>query len=152
MASGNGSKGKGKKASSKPTSRAQSEASSTAPPPAKAPNPSIDFAGFVDNMTKALEASTSTAAEFPDKSDLGFHRTLDRKFAKGLDATGQRVLDLTDKLLQLAVEGSQEKAKAAGGKVKPRRKVTDEDDVVDSFQATVIEPVDALLEDAVSNV
>lgn len=101
-------------------------------------------------MTKALEASTSASAQFPDKSDLGFHRTLDRKFAKGLDATGQRVLDLTDKLLQLAVEGSQEKTKAAGGKVKPRRKVTDEDDVVDSFQATVIEPVDALLEDAVS--
>lgn len=117
--------------------------------PGPAPNPSTDFAGFVDNMTKALEASTSAAAGFPDKSDLAFHRTLDRKFAKGLDATGQRVIDLTDRLLQLAVEGSQEKTKAAGGKVKPRRKVTDEDDVVDSFQATVIEPIDALLEDAV---
>lgn len=100
-------------------------------------------------MTKALEASTSAAAQFPEKSDLSFHRTLDRKFAKGSDATGQRVLDLTDRLLQLAVEGSQEKTKAAGGKIKPRRKVADEDDVVDSFQATVVEPVDALLEDAV---
>lgn len=118
--------------------------------PSVAANPSTDFAEFVDNMTRALEDSTSVAAQFPEKSDLSFHRTLDRKFAKGLDTSSQRVLDLTDKLLQLAVEGAHEKAKAAGGKTKPRRAVTDEDDAIDSFHATVIEPVDALLEDAVS--
>ncbi|CAK9781419.1 hypothetical protein CC85DRAFT_325791 [Cutaneotrichosporon oleaginosum] len=105
-----------------------------------------EFATFVDTMTKALEASTSHAAEFPDKSDMMFHRTLDRKFAKGIDASGDRVLKLADSLLQLTVD-SQPKANKAT-RVKARRKLADEDDVVDSFQSTVVDHVDSLLEDA----
>ncbi|BEI85109.1 hypothetical protein CcaverHIS002_0505100 [Cutaneotrichosporon cavernicola] len=105
-----------------------------------------EFAAFVETMTKALEAGTSHAAQFPDKSDLMFHRTLDRKFAKGLDASGERVLKLADSILQLTVDGQPKSNNAT--RIKPRRKLADEDDVVDSFQSTVVDHVDALLEDA----
>ncbi|GMK55550.1 hypothetical protein CspeluHIS016_0206060 [Cutaneotrichosporon spelunceum] len=116
--------------------------------PANAPQAHVpsEFAAFVETMTKALEAGTSHAAEFPDKSDMMFHRTLDRKFAKGIDASGERVLKLADSLLQLTVD-SQPKAKSAPS-VKPRRKLVDQDDVIDSFQSTVVDHVDSLLEDA----
>lgn len=116
--------------------------------PARAPaTPApTDFAAFVESMTAALEAGTSHAAQFPDKSDLMFHRTLDRKFARGIDASGERVLMLADRLLQLTVE-SQPKSKNQG-RIKPRRKLADEDDVVDSFQSAVVDQVDSLLEDA----
>lgn len=114
-------------------------------PPAVTP-PSADFVAFVTSMTAALEAGTSQAAQFPDKSDLMFHRTLDRKFAKGIDASGERVLKLADRLLQLTVE-SQPKSKNPG-RAKPRRKLADEDDVVDSFQTAVVDQIDHLLEDA----
>ncbi|TXT09130.1 hypothetical protein VHUM_02604 [Vanrija humicola] len=102
-------------------------------------------------MTAALDASTSAAANFPDKKELSFQRTLDRKLGRELDKTSGRVLSLVDRLHQLAAESSQEKAKAQGkNKIKPRRKITDEDDVVDSY-GSVIEVVDGLLEDADSN-
>lgn len=115
--------------------------------PPLVPAPDSDFAAFVDSMTAALEAGTSHAAQFPDKSDLMFHRTLDRKFARGIDSSGQRVLKLADQLLQLTVD-SQPKTK---NRLKPRRKLADEDDVVDSFHSTVVEHVDSLLEDADHN-
>lgn len=113
-----------------------------------APQTSVasEFTTFVETMTAALEAGTSHAAQFPDKSDMMFHRTLDRKFAKGIDASGERVLKLADSLLQLTVD-SQPKANKAT-RFKPRRPLADEDDVVDSFQSTVVDHIDSLLEDA----
>lgn len=121
-----------------------------ASPTVKGPNE--DFAAFVDNMTAALEASTSAAAQFPDKSDISFHRSMDRKFGRELDSTCDRVLQLTDKLLQLSVDNQNARSKSQGkGRTIARRRLADEDDIVDHYHKTVVEPVDGLLEDADTN-
>lgn len=113
---------------------------------------------LMPSITKALDEFTTHAAALPPKSDLAFHRTLDRSFAKSLDATSKRVLLLTEKLLQVA-EGAGSSAGAKGkgvdgartvrAKVKPRAKLEDEEDVVDGYRRNVVDVVDALLEDAV---
>lgn len=100
---------------------------------------------LVDKMSAALEASTSAAAQLPDKSDLNFHRTLDRKFAKELDSVSSQVLKITNRLLETALQSRDDEA--------PRQKLRplmDEDDVVDDFTRKVIGTVDTLLEQAVS--
>ena len=107
----------------------------------------FDFVSFVDSMTAVLEASTSAAAQLPDKSDMGFHRTLDRKFAKGIDATSMRVLNLTNQLLELAAQPPEVDGKKDG---KLRVRWNDEDSVVDQFRSSVVDIVDTLLENAVS--
>jgi exosome complex exonuclease RRP6 len=101
----------------------------------------FDFVSLVDSMT--------AAAELPDKSDMGFHRTLDRKFAKGIDATSARVLKLTNQLLELAVQSPELDANN-DGKAKVHAPLDDEDTVVDHFRSSVIDIVDRLLENAVS--
>ncbi|RSH77767.1 exosome nuclease subunit [Apiotrichum porosum] len=105
---------------------------------------SREVATLVDNLTKALEMATTAANLFPDKSDISFHRTLDRRFAKDLDETSNRLLLLTDRLASLAVEANPQKGKH----VLLRRKLDDEDAVVDSFRSGVIQVVDRVLEDA----
>lgn len=123
----------------------------SAPKAPEGVSPTENFASFVDSMTAALEASTNAAAQFPDKSDISFHRSMDRKFGRELDSTCDRVLLLTDKLLQMSVESQNARSKTQGkGRNLPGRKLADEDDVVDNFHKTVVGPVDGLLEDAVS--
>lgn len=119
----------------------------------KTKSPSEDFASFVDSMTAALEASTSAAAQFPDKSDIDFQRSIDRKFGRELDSTSGRVLKLTDRLLQLSVDSQNARSKTQGkGRTFRRQQLTEEDDVVDAYHKTVVEPVEALLEDAVGGI
>lgn len=112
------------------------------------PTPSSSSAAgigpLVDNLTRALEAATTAADLFPDKSDLSFHRTLDRKFAKELDLTSKRLLSLTDRLAEMAMDAHPSKGKRAV----PRRKLEDEDTVVESFRSGVVSVVDRVLEDA----
>lgn len=136
------------------TSTSQAKASSTSA--AKSVSQTL-----MPSITKALDDFTTHAAALPPKSDLAFHRTLDRSFAKGLDTTSKRVLLLTEKLLQVA-EGAGSSAGGAGAKrkeagvaralrakVKPRAKLEDEEDVIDGYRRNVVDVVDALLEDAV---
>jgi exosome complex exonuclease RRP6 len=113
----------------------------------------------LEKTTAVLDALTTTAAGLPGKSDLAFHRTLDRRFGKQLDAAAEQVLGLTEKLLALVeVRAESSKAGSSGtsgtaGKVKTkaRRKLEDEEDVVDGYRRGVVEVVDGLLEDAVSD-
>ncbi|WVR05806.1 hypothetical protein IAU60_002831 [Kwoniella sp. DSM 27419] len=116
------------------------------------PHPVSAFSAYLTHLTTALDSVTSHAAALPDKSDLSFHRTLDRTFAKDLDTASERVLKLTERLLTL-VDQSQRSAQANGkGKVvkakSRRRQLEDEDDVVDGFRQGVVGVVDGLLEDA----
>jgi exosome complex exonuclease RRP6 len=139
---------------------------STSSNPAAAPGPgpasgsaSDNFPAFLEKTTAALDALTTTAAGLPGKSDLAFHRTLDRKFGRELDVTAQQVLGLTERLLAM-VEAGAESSRAgpsasgpavkAKPKTKARRKLQDEEDVVDGYRRGVDEVVDGLLEDAVS--
>ncbi|OCF33232.1 hypothetical protein I316_04973 [Kwoniella heveanensis BCC8398] len=118
------------------------------------PSPTKAFASYVPHLTSALDSLTTHAAALPDKSDLSFHRTLDRQFAKDLDSASDRLLKLTERLLSL-VDHSQRsaaekgKSKAKAGPIKGRRrKLEDEDDIVDGFRQGVVGVVDGLLEDA----
>ena len=88
---------------------------------------------------------------------------MDRKFANDLDEASDRVLRMAEQLLVLVEVGQEEskgkgkgkestaKATKLGGKAstKTRRKLEDEDDVVDGYKRGVIGVVDGLLEDAV---
>lgn len=109
---------------------------------------------FVNAISAALDRLTAHAAGLPDKSDLSFHRTLDRKFAKSLDETSSRLLELTETLLsQLStVTGSSTQSTALGSKlkVKGRRKLADQEDLVEGYKRSIGGVVDGLLEDAVS--
>ncbi|WVF70846.1 hypothetical protein IAT40_005640 [Kwoniella sp. CBS 6097] len=124
------------------------EASTAVPSPTKA------FASYLPHLTSALDSLTTHAAALPDKSDLSFHRTMDRTFARDLDSASDRLLKLTERLLSLvdhsqkgAIEKGKSKAKAGTNKG-TRRKLEDEDDVVDGFRQGVVGVVDGLLEDA----
>ncbi|WVQ97195.1 hypothetical protein IAU59_004305 [Kwoniella sp. CBS 9459] len=121
------------------------------------PSPVKAFASYLPHLTSALDSLTTHAAALPDKSDLSFHRTLDRKFAKDLDSASDRLLKLTERLLSLvdhsqrsAVEKGKAKARVGVNKGS-RRKLEDEDDVVDGFRQSVVGVVDGLLEDADSS-
>jgi exosome complex exonuclease RRP6 len=115
------------------------------------PTAGPSFADFLAQTTFALDALTTHAANLPHRSDLAFHRTLDRNFSRGLDGSSETVLSMTERLL-LLVEGS---GKGKGRAPKHRRletarkKLDDEEDVVDGYRRSVLDVVDGLLEDAV---
>ncbi|KAL7419844.1 exosome nuclease subunit [Cryptotrichosporon argae] len=116
------------------------------------PVPTTSFPEFLAHMTTLLDSATSAAGALPDRSDLSFHRSLDRSFAKSLDKTSGRVLKLADQLLGLAFEAEQnEKEKngkqSAKVKGKQRQRLEDEDDVLDRYRGA-IDVVDGLLEHA----
>lgn len=103
----------------------------------------------LEGITSALDRLTAHAASLPPKSDMSFHRTLDRKFAKSVDGTSSDLLSLTEKLLTL-VQGDLSTAKP-GVKGKGRSKLVDEQDAIEGFRRSVGNVIDGLLEDAVSD-
>ncbi|ODO11792.1 hypothetical protein I350_00576 [Cryptococcus amylolentus CBS 6273] len=113
-------------------------------------SPADAFADYLPQLTAALDSLTTDVAALPGKSDLDFQRTMDRSFGKDLDKASQRVLNLTERVLAL-VDESQRAAAAGAKKGKPvtrRRKLEDEDDVIDGYKGSVLGVVDGLLEDA----
>lgn len=104
------------------------------------PSPTNQFDEYLPLVTQDLDRVTTHAAGLPGKSDLAFHRTLDRTLAKELDEASDRILRMTRDLLDLVDRGKNPK----------RRKMEDEDDVVEGYKRGVVDSVDALLEDAVS--
>lgn len=129
------------------------------------PSPTSSFDTYLPMITSALDRLTTSANALPStRSDINFNRTMDRKFANDLDEASDRVLRMAETLLMM-VEVGQEELKGKGkGKeeaakstktgvkasTKTRRKLEDEDDVVDGYKRGVIGVVDGLLEDAVS--
>ena len=128
------------------------------------PSPTSSFNEYLPIITSALDRLTTSANALPStRSDINFNRTMDRKFANDLDEASDRVLRMAEQLLVLVEVGQEEskgkgkgkestaKATKLGGKAstKTRRKLEDEDDVVDGYKRGVIGVVDGLLEDAV---
>lgn len=124
----------------------------------------IDFGTFLPVVTEALERLTASASVLPSGSDLSFHRTMNRALAKELDSSSRRVLTMTENLLKMVEAGQEEMKGKSGSKgkgkqverngvngIKARRKLEDEEDVVDGYKRGVIGVVDGLLEDAVSS-
>ncbi len=92
----------------------------------------------------ALKA-TRAAVSLP--TDIPFHRSIHPEFAKGLDQCSARVLSLTNKLLSLSTTVNASTRSRGKGKAR----LEAQDDVVDNFHSLVVDVMDQLLENAVSN-
>jgi exosome complex exonuclease RRP6 len=87
----------------------------------------------------ALKATKRSLALPPD---LAFHRSMDTDLAKSLDVFSSRILSVTNRLLSLI--------SASDGSGRTREMLVNQDDVLDHFRSRVVDPVDHLLERAVS--
>lgn len=121
---------------------------------ASIPSPTQSFSEYLPFLTAALDRLTTNAASLPNKTDLDFHRSLDRRLSKDLEKTSERLLGMTERILDL-VERSQKEARQGRDKGKTakveirRRKLEDQDDIIDGYRSAVQGIVDGLLEDAV---
>ncbi|KAH9042099.1 ribonuclease H-like domain-containing protein [Lactarius pseudohatsudake] len=99
-----------------------------------------------DNYHTQLQASalkaTKHAASLP--TDLAFHRSVDSDLARDLEACSNKVISITNTLLNLASTlGSSKSVKGKG-----KARVRDEDDFLDRFESLIVEPMDQLFERA----
>lgn len=101
------------------------------------PHPKEDFDGFQSSLFKAL-MSASVASNALDGSQIGFHRSLDRQFAKNMDHSASHLLTAANRLLQ----------QCAHDTGVDTMEFEDADDVNNRY-INVVEVVDALLEKAV---
>jgi len=113
------------------------------------PSPSTSFNAYQVALQSAAVSAVRSSVALP--KDISYHRSLDRKFGKQLDAVSDRILDLTSKLLDYAeaandVEGVTNKTSSKG---KGKRRLETEDDIVDSFHFKVVDVLDQLLEKTV---
>lgn len=121
---------------------------------ASVPSPTQSFSEYLPFLTAALDRLTTNAASLPDKTDLNFHRSLDRRFNKDVEKTSERLLGMTERILDL-IERSQKEARQGRDKGKTakvmirRRKLEDQDDIIDGYRGAVQGVIDGLLEDAV---
>jgi exosome complex exonuclease RRP6 len=102
----------------------------------------------MDEIKSKLLIATKAAYDLPAPEDLAYHRTLSRSFGVALDETSAHILEVTNALLD-ALRASQG-ASAATSKKQKKRKLRDEDDLINSgeFQSRVVDLVDSLLEGA----
>jgi exosome complex exonuclease RRP6 len=105
----------------------------------------LTSAGF-DACNAKLQATALTtirkAVGLP--SDVAFHRSMDHDFAQDLDTISERVLLVTNKLLNLVATVDQSQGEGR------KRKLASQDDVVDNFHSLVADSMDQLLEKTVS--
>ena len=118
--------------------------------PTSSSKPAFDFASFLSETTAALDALTTYANAFPSRSDLNYHRTLDRAFARDLDSSSSDALTLADKLIDhISSERIRDGLSKGRLRKQGRRKLKEEEDVTDGYRKAVVDAVDGLLEDAV---
>lgn len=116
------------------------------------PTPHLPTAAdYVPSLTAHLQQTTSLAHSLPRPSDIAFHRSVDPKLAVRLDEASGRVWGVLQGLLTL-VDGLKEEASSskAGGATKSKKRVREEEGLVDEFERDVGDAVDGLLERAVS--
>jgi exosome complex exonuclease RRP6 len=106
-----------------------------------------DLPAYISHLTTVLDQLTTSSSDLPPRSDLAFHRSLDRSFAKNIDRASSSALQLTEQLLDL-VDGKTVNGPTRKGK--GRRKLVQEEDVTEGYRRGVVSVVDQLLEDAVS--
>lgn len=104
-------------------------------------------AGFnICNAKLQATALTTTRKAVSLPSDVAFHRSIDHSFAQDLDAFSERVLLVTNKLLNLVATAD----KSQGTRAKGKGKLASQDDVLDNFHSLVVDSMDHLLEKTVS--
>jgi exosome complex exonuclease RRP6 len=105
-----------------------------------------DFDGYYAQLQTAALKATKHAAGLP--ADLAFHRSVDSDLANNLETCTEKVVSMTNALLDLASTIGNSKSTKGKGKAR----LQDEDDLLDRFEALVVEPMDQLLERAVCSV
>ncbi|KAF8272378.1 ribonuclease H-like domain-containing protein [Lactarius quietus] len=100
---------------------------------------SSEFDGYYAQLQASALKATKSAAALP--ADLSFHRSVDSDLASDLEACSNKVISITNMLLNVATS-----SKSAKGKGKAR--VRDEDDFLDRFGSLIVEPMDQLFERA----
>lgn len=110
------------------------------------PSPSTSFEAYQVKLQEVAVTATKNSMSLP--KDLSYHRSLDRKFGKRLDACSTRILSLTTRLLEFA--DAENETEGTSSKGKGRCKLESEEDVVDRFRFLVVDVMDQLLERAVS--
>jgi exosome complex exonuclease RRP6 len=118
----------------------------------KIPSPSTSFDTYQAMLQSAAVSATKCSMGLP--KDISYHRSLDRKFGKRLDACSDRILAMTSRLLEYAETGNSAEAisSMAMGKGKGKRRLESEEDIVDGFHSLVVDVMDQLLERTVSEV
>jgi len=97
------------------------------------------------NLKLQTSILNPTKHAFALPTDIQFHKSIDRDFAREIEACSTKVLSITNKLLTLATSS----ATTLGGNVK-NKPVADQDDIVDDFDSVVVDIMDQLLESVVS--
>ncbi|KAF8802130.1 hypothetical protein BYT27DRAFT_7113139 [Phlegmacium glaucopus] len=112
------------------------------------PSNLLSSAGFnVCNAQLQATALTTTRKAVGLPSDVAFHRSVDHSFAQDLDAFSERVLLVTNKLLNLVATVDQSSSsQGVAVRRKGKGKLTSQDDVVDNFHSLVVDSMDQLLE------
>ncbi|GAK67481.1 exosome complex exonuclease rrp6 [Moesziomyces antarcticus] len=137
------------------------EPAATASTPAM-PDPKTELPAYLLRLQSALQPLTRNAAAIPTHGDLAFHRSMDRKLAKKLDAESNRLLQSISQLASWIASDSRAPniplahSSASGSspdKAKAKAKVELELDMADvttneSFASNLGELVDHLLESA----
>lgn len=109
---------------------------------------SISSSSFNDyNAQLQGSALKATRAAVSLPADIPFHRSIHPEFAKELDQCSTRVLSVTNKLLSLSATVNASTSSRGKGKAR----LEAQDDVVDNFHSLVVDVMDQLLENAVSN-
>jgi hypothetical protein len=108
--------------------------------PSQTPLSKSEFNGYYAQLQNGALKATKHAAGLP--ADLAFHRSVDSDLAKDLETCSERVVSITNTLLDLASTIGNSK----GAKEKGKARLQDEDDFLDRFQSLVVEPMDRLLE------
>ena len=107
----------------------------------------LTSAGFdVCNAKLQATALTTIRKAVGLPSDVAFHRSMDHSFAEDLDTFSERVLLVTNRLLNLVATVDQSQGMQGKGK----GKLASQDDVVDNFHSLVVDSMDQLLEKTVS--
>ena len=102
-----------------------------------------EFDSYYAQLQASALKTTKHAAVLP--ADLAFHRSVDSDLASDLEACSNKVISITNLLLNLAsTVGSSASAKGKG-----KARVRDEDDFLDRFGSLIMEPMDQLFERAV---
>jgi exosome complex exonuclease RRP6 len=107
----------------------------------------LSSAGFNAGYAKLQATALTTirkAVSLP--SDVAFHRSMDHSFAQDLDTFSERILLVTNKLLNLV--GTVDQSQGTLGKGKGN--LAGQDDVVDNFHSLVVDSMDQLLEKTAS--
>ena len=105
-----------------------------------------EFDSYYAQLQASALKATKSAAALP--ADLAFHRSVDSDLASDLEACSNKVISITNMLLNLASTVGSSK----GAKGKGKARVRDEDDFLDRFGSLIVEPMDQLFERAVRRV